>query len=208
MHIAFLQKCHFLVTTLKKSFLYFLVLISPFVNAKSIGYSEKDIYGDWHCQIEHQDHNAKVLADYRFHKNGTAQIVSMFMFPAKELPDAKFLSILYYSYAMTGKWTLVNNDIVINVENVLNVQNESNDLAKQEIEKNTELKQIAQRFVEQIKQRKLSGITDNQRIQIKSFERADKKNDAMMIANGRTKGFCTRPLNPQIWSESFKQVFP
>ncbi|OBW93314.1 hypothetical protein QV01_02925 [Gallibacterium genomosp. 3] len=193
---------------MRKVIFSFLLLISSFVSAKSVQYSVKDLYGDWHCQIEHKDHNAKVLADYRLHKNGTAQIFSMLMFPAKELPDAKFLSILYYSYAMTGKWALVNDEIIIKIENVINVQNESNYLAKQEIEKNAELKQIAQRFVEQIKQRKLSGITDKQQIQIKSFEREDKVKDAMMIANDKTKGFCTRPLNPKIWSESFKQVFP
>ncbi|WIM82153.1 hypothetical protein [Gallibacterium anatis] len=193
---------------MKKMIFPFLLLISFFVNAKSVQYSVKDLYGDWHCQIEHKEHNAKVLADYRLHKNGTAQIFSMFMFPTRTLPDATFLGVLYYSYAMTGKWALVKNDIIIDIKDVIKVQNESNYLAKQEIERNAELKQIAERFVEQIKQRKLSGITDKQQIQIKSFEKEDKVKDAIMIANNKTQGFCTRPLNPAIWSESFKQVFP
>ena len=136
---------------MKKMIFPFLLLISFFVNAKSVQYSVKDLYGDWHCQIEHKEHNAKVLADYRLHKNGTAQIFSMFMFPTRTLPDATFLGVLYYSYAMTGKWALVKNDIIIDIKDVIKVQNESNYLAKQEIERNAELKQIAERFVEQIK---------------------------------------------------------
>lgn len=192
---------------MKKIILYVLIFLSPLLQANNIKYDEKALYGDWHCQIENKDHNAKIMTDYRFHKNGKAQSISMFRFP-NDISKSDIMGTLYYSYSAEGSWKFEQKKIIFTTDIITNLKKQHNFFNKMLIEKDPEMKQLDNNLFNSLQNKTLLGVSDKSIIQIKLVEKNKNSDITLVISNNVTQGFCLRPINPEVWTENFEQIFP
>ncbi|WP_424405351.1 hypothetical protein [Pasteurella sp. PK-2025] len=192
---------------MKKIILYVLTFLSPLLQANNIKYDKKALYGDWHCQIENKDHNTKVMTDYRFYKNGKVQSFSMLRFPA-DISKSDIMGMLHYSYIAEGSWKLDQEQIIVTTDIITNLKKDHNSINKMLIETDPEMKQLDNNLFNSLQNKTLLGVSDKLIIQIKLVEKNENSDIALFISNNVAQGFCLRPLNPEIWTEYFEQIFP